>query len=180
MNAARRIILIGPMGAGKSTIGRRLARTLGLRFVDSDQEIERQTGADIPLIFELEGEAGFRRREQAMLAQLTEEDGIVLATGGGAILSAENRHHLRSRGQVVYLETPVDEQLRRTRHDRNRPLLRTDDPRARLEALMQEREPLYREAAHLIVSTAHGSIATVVKTIVDGLERLETDADANA
>ncbi len=180
MNTPTRIVLIGPMGAGKSTIGRRLARALGLRFIDSDQEIERQTGADIPLIFELEGEAGFRKREQAALDRLTTEDDIVLATGGGAILSEINRQRMRERSCVVYLETPVGEQLRRTRHDRNRPLLQTDDPRARLEELMQQREPLYRQTAHLVVSTAGGSIPAVVKAIMDGLEQMENRSDANA
>lgn len=180
MGKPQRIFLIGPMGAGKSTIGRRLARALGLRFLDSDQEIQRQTGVDIPLIFELEGEAGFRRREQAMIHELTERDGIVLATGGGAILSEDNRRRLRDQGLVVYLETSVDEQLRRTRNNRNRPLLQTPDPRARLEDLMRQREPLYRETAHLAVSTEGGSIPEVLKAILDGLKRLESKSDANA
>lgn len=168
------------MGAGKSTIGRRLARTLGLDFLDSDQEIQQRTGVDIPLIFELEGESGFRHREAAILDELTQRDDLVLATGGGAVLAETNRHHLRERGLVIYLETPVEEQLRRTRHDRNRPLLQTEDPRARLEALMREREPLYRETAHITVTTAGGSVPAVVKDILDSLRALETASDAKS
>lgn len=145
--------LVGPMGAGKSTIGRRLAEILGLRFVDCDTEIERRTGATIPLIFELEGEAGFRAREKALIEELTGECGIVLATGGGAVLDPDSRRVLHARGHVIYLETSVDEQLRRTRGDRNRPLLQTADPRARLEALLAIRHPLYREIAHTVCCT---------------------------
>ncbi|MCH8503627.1 MAG: shikimate kinase AroK [Ectothiorhodospiraceae bacterium] len=180
MATTRRIFLGGPMGAGKSTIGRRLARTLRLRFLDSDHEIQRQTGVDIPLIFELEGESGFRKRESAMLEQLTTQDGIVLATGGGAVLDEENRRVLRERGTVVYLETPVDEQLRRTRRDRNRPLLQTENPRERLQNLLAEREPLYRDVADLTVSTAEGSIPAILDAILIGLQTLETTDDSNA
>ena len=161
--------LIGPMGAGKSTIGRQLARQLGLRFIDSDREIEHRTGVDIPLIFELEGEAGFRAREKAVIDELTREPGIVLATGGGAILDPDNRRHLRARGHVIYLHTSVDQQLKRTARDRNRPLLRTDDPRARLQALMAEREPLYRNTADLVVETDGCRIREVVNRILDAL-----------
>ncbi len=153
MKSFDNVFLIGPMGAGKSTVGRRLAELLDFRFVDSDREIEARTGVDIPLIFELEGEEGFRRREAAMIEELTEATGIVLATGGGAILRPENRTRLRSRGTVVYLQTSVDEQLQRTRFDKRRPLLQTEDPRARLEELMAARAPLYEEAADIVVRT---------------------------
>jgi shikimate kinase len=141
------------MGAGKTTVGRQLAKALGLEFVDSDQVITERTGVDIPTIFEFEGEAGFREREAAVIEELTARPDIVLATGGGVVLRPENRRHLAERGTVVYLRATVDQQLRRTRRDRNRPLLQTDDPRARLEALMREREPLYRELADITVET---------------------------
>ncbi len=158
--------LVGPMGAGKSTIGRQLARQLGLRFVDSDREIEERTGVDIPLIFELEGEAGFRAREKAVIDELSARPGIVLATGGGAILDTDNRRHLGSRGYVIYLHTSVDQQLARTERDRNRPLLQTADPRGRLQQLMDEREPLYREIADLVIDTDGCRIRDVVHRIL--------------
>ncbi|MEO1750811.1 shikimate kinase AroK [Thiofaba sp. EF100] len=163
------IFLVGPMGAGKSTSGRLLARTLGLTFIDSDKVIEERTGASIPLIFELEGEAGFRARERAVIDDLTREAGIVLATGGGAILAPENREVLRSRGKVVYLHASVDHQMERTAHDRNRPLLQTPDRRGKLEELMKIREPLYRETAHLVVETDGLAPKTVVQRIIRGL-----------
>ena len=165
----QRIFLIGPMGAGKSTSGRLLARTLGLTFVDSDKVIEERTGASIPLIFELEGEAGFRGRERAIIDELTQSNGLVLATGGGAILAAENREALRERGKVVYLHASVDHQMERTAHDRNRPLLQTPDRRGKLEELMRIREPLYRQTAHLVVETDGLSPRTVVQRIIRGL-----------
>jgi shikimate kinase len=149
----RRIFLVGPMAAGKSTIGRDLANELGLAFVDADREIEHRCGVDIPTIFDFEGERGFRQRERSMIDQLTQRDGIVLATGGGAVLDADNRRHLAERGTVIYLVTTVAEQLRRTRHDRSRPLLQVGDRRATLERLQQERDPLYREIADLVVET---------------------------
>ncbi|MEW6692729.1 MAG: shikimate kinase AroK [Pseudomonadota bacterium] len=163
------IFLVGPMGAGKSTSGRLLARTLGLTFIDSDKVIEERTGASIPLIFELEGEAGFRARERAVIDDLTREAGIVLATGGGAILAPENREVLRARGKVVYLHASVDHQMERTAHDRNRPLLQTPDRRGKLEELMKVREPLYRETAHLVVETDGLAPKTVVQRIIRGL-----------
>ena len=163
------IFLVGPMGAGKSTSGRLLARTLGLTFVDSDKVIEERTGASIPLIFELEGEAGFRARERAVIDDLSREHGIVLATGGGAILAPENRDALRSRGEVVYLHASIEHQLERTAHDRNRPLLQTPDRRGRLEELMKIREPIYRQTAHLVVETDGLTPKTVVQKIVRGL-----------
>ena len=160
------IFLVGPMGAGKSTIGRQLARELRYEFVDSDREIEERTGVDIPFIFDMEGEAGFRRREARMIDELTRRSGIVLATGGGAVLDPENRRHLASRGTVIYLRTSVDQQLARTARDKKRPLLQTEDPRARLEDLLREREPLYRSVADIVVETDGRSVRDVVRELV--------------
>jgi shikimate kinase len=164
------LFLTGPMGAGKSTIGRQLSKRLRMAFYDSDHEIERRTGVDIPLIFEFEGEAGFRKREQTVIDQLTRKPDIVLATGGGAILDPVNRAHLARRGHVIYLHTPVEVQLARTANDRNRPLLQTDAPRARLEELMRVREPLYLETAELVIDTTGKRVRDVVREIVDKLE----------
>ncbi|MFQ5642216.1 MAG: shikimate kinase AroK [Thiogranum sp.] len=172
MNTSGSFFLVGPMGAGKSTIGRQLARTLGLEFVDSDRNIEAQTGVDIPLIFELEGEEGFRKREQEMIDKLTRRRGIVLATGGGAVLSSVNRQHLASRGQVVYLRTSVEQQLQRTARDRNRPLLQTEDPEATLRELMKIRDPLYREVADWVIETDGCRVQDVVKKIVRHSEEI--------
>ncbi len=166
MNKPGSLFLTGPMGAGKSTIGRQLAKQLGMPFYDSDHEIESRTGVDIPLIFELEGEAGFRKREVAIIDELTGLPDIVLATGGGAILDPQNREHLKSRGRVIYLHATVDQQLRRTRKDRNRPLLQTGNPRAKLEELLEIRDPLYRETAGLIVETDGMRVRDVVKKIL--------------
>lgn len=163
------IFLVGLMGAGKTTIGRALARTLDKRFVDSDHEIEARTGVSIPLIFEIEGEASFRQREADMIRELTEQSDIVLATGGGAILRAENRACLKERGTVIYLRASVNSILRRTSHDKNRPLLQTADPRQRLEQLAQEREPYYLEVADLIVETGRPNVQSLVQTIVSQL-----------
>ncbi len=165
MNMPGSLFLTGPMGAGKSTIGRQLSKQLKRPFHDSDHEIETRTGVDIPLIFELEGEAGFRRREAAVIDELTQLPDIILATGGGAILDPLNRQHLRERGTVIYLHTSVDQQLKRTCRDRNRPLLQTDDPRGKLAALMAEREPLYREIADLVIDTDGKRVQDVVKQI---------------
>ena len=165
------IYLIGPMGAGKSTIGRLLAKTLGITFVDSDKEIERKTGVSIPMIFEYEGEAGFRKREAEMIAELTNQDSIVLATGGGSILLPENRSRLRKRGFVVYLHCPVDKQLERTHKDSNRPLLKTDNPRQRLIDIFEIREPIYRGLADCIVDTGQASSRSVVRQILKAHER---------
>ena len=156
---------MGPMGSGKTAVGRQLARRLGYRFVDSDAEIEARTGVDIPFIFEKEGEEGFRSREREVIDRLSQLPGIVLGTGGGTILSAETRERLAGRGVVVYLETSVNQQLARTRRSRNRPLLLTDDPRGRLESLMAVREPLYRSIAALTVRTDGRKVASVVDEI---------------
>lgn len=158
--------LVGPMGAGKSTIGRQLARALGLEFIDSDREIEIRTGVDIPLIFELEGESGFRRREHQVIELLTARKGIVLATGGGAVLDPDNRKCLAARGKVIYLHTSVEQQLQRTAHDRSRPLLQTENPRQALEALLATRDPLYREVADWVIETDGCRVRDVVQEIV--------------
>jgi shikimate kinase len=163
------LFLIGPMGAGKSAVGRQLAQLLHLDFVDSDQEIESRTGVDIPFIFEKEGEAGFRKRESKVIDDLSRKDGIVLATGGGAIMDPESRNHLGARGFVIYLHTSVDQQLSRTRKGRDRPLLENGDPRAVLESLMAVREPLYREIADLTVETDGRKVRAVANEILDRL-----------
>jgi len=147
------VFLIGPMGAGKSTIGRMLSQELKYEFCDSDKVIEERCGADIPWIFDKEGEAGFREREESVIDELTQQKGIVLSTGGGAVLRSENRQHLASRGTVIYLCTSVDQQLARTARDRNRPLLQTADPEAVLRKLFAERDPLYRSVADIIIET---------------------------
>jgi len=160
------------MGAGKSTIGRLLAKELHLPFKDSDKEIEVRTGADIPWIFDVEGEAGFREREQAVIADLCEEDGLVLATGGGAILRPANREALRAGGRVIYLHTSVEQQLERTARDRNRPLLRTANPGQVLSELMAIRDPLYREIADVIIETDQRPPRLVVQEVLSRLEQL--------
>lgn len=166
MNPAPNLFFIGPMGAGKSTLGKRVAEALGLPFFDLDHEIQVQCGADIPLIFDIEGETGFRRRESAMLVEFCARSGIALATGGGAILDADNRRTLRERGFVVYLETTVDEQLERLARDRKRPLLAAPDRRERLLALAAQRDPLYREIADLTLPAGHrGSTAMIAQPL---------------
>jgi shikimate kinase len=160
------VFLIGPMGSGKTAVGRQVARLLELPFIDSDHEVELRTGADIPLIFEREGEAGFRRREREAIALLTERKGIVLATGGGAVLDADNRRLLVERGWVVYLETSVAQQAERAGRTRHRPLLSTGDPRQRLEELMLVREPLYRETADFVAVTTRRRVGHVAEQIV--------------
>ena len=163
------IFLIGPMGAGKTTIGRQLARELKMPFYDSDRVIEERTGANIPLIFDLEGEEGFRKREARAIDDLSQRDGIVLATGGGAIVDPQNRSHLGARGFVIYLHTTVDQQLARTRKGRERPLLDSDDPRTVLEELMAVRDPLYREIADLTIETDGRKVRAVANEILDRL-----------
>lgn len=169
MSESPNLILVGPMGAGKSTVGRRLANALGLPFYDSDREIEERTGASIPLIFELEGEAGFRTRERNMIDLLTAKPQFVLATGGGAILDAENRRRMAEHGRVIYLHATVHQQLNRTARDHNRPLLQTENPRARLESLLSVRDPLYREIADIVVETDKRSVQSVVQEILQRL-----------
>ncbi len=164
------IFLIGPMGAGKTTIGRQIAKNLGVDFADSDHEIEQRTGASIPLIFEIEGEEGFRRREREVIGDLTRRKGIVLATGGGAVLDTANRNHLAGRGTVIYLHASLDHLLKRTARDRNRPLLQTEDPRARLEGIIKIREPLYREIADIIIDTDSNTVRATVRMIEDQLQ----------
>jgi shikimate kinase len=155
------IFLVGLMGAGKTSVGKLLARRLGKTFHDCDQEIERATGVKIPVIFEIEGEAGFRAREAKMLSELTARRDIVLATGGGAVLSADNRRRLSENGLVVYLRAAAAELWSRTRRDKNRPLLKAADPRAKLEQLFAERDPLYREVADTIVDTGSQSVGNL-------------------
>ncbi len=175
METPRNLILVGLMGAGKTSIGRQLARQLGLRFVDSDHEIERRTGADIPWIFDLEGEDGFRRRERQVIADLCREDGIVLATGGGAILDPENRDRLRRHGIVVYLCASTDRLAQRVARSSHRPLLAGQDARERLETLFRERDPIYREVADLVVHTDRQSVPATARSIVRRIDAARGD-----
>ena len=167
MKQPNNVFLVGPPGAGKSAVGRQLARMMHMTFVDSDEEIEARTGVDIPFIFEKEGEEGFRKREAKAIDDLTAKDGIVLATGGGAILNADSRSHLGARGFVIYLRTSVDQQLKRTSRGRDRPLLDNDDPRAVLETLLATREPLYMEIADLTVDTDARRVKAVATEILE-------------
>ena len=160
------IYLVGPMGAGKTTVGRHLAELLGRDFIDSDHEIERKTGATIPWIFEKEGEVGFRLRETNVLNELTSRSSLVVATGGGAVTQPDNRKFLNQRGIVVYLYTPVELQLQRTYRDKNRPLLQVDDPEQKLRDLLSARDPLYREIAHYIIETNQGAARELAQKIL--------------
>ena len=160
------IFLVGLMGAGKSTVGRILARRLSKRFVDTDHEIEKRNGVTIPVIFEIEGEEGFRRREQEVLADLSQEKGLILSTGGGIVLKPENREVLRNHGFVVYLNARPELLADRTKHDRSRPLLNVEDPLTRLRELHAVRDPLYREVAHAVVETGRGAPQQVVQAIL--------------
>lgn len=166
MQGARNVFLVGMMGAGKTTAGRMLARRLKRAFLDSDYEIERRCGVKVPVIFEIEGEAGFRQREAAMIAELTAREDIVLATGGGAVLSQANRRYLAARGTVIYLHAPPAALYERVRQDRNRPLLATADPLARLEELYAVRDPLYREIADFVVDTGRQSAQTLARQLL--------------
>jgi shikimate kinase len=168
------------MGAGKTTVGRAVARRLDRPFFDSDHEIEARTGARIPVIFELEGEAGFREREAQMIAELTARQSIVLATGGGAILRPNNRELLHTRGLVVYLRANPHDLWLRTRKDKNRPLLQTDDPKAKLEALYELRDPLYRECAHFVVETGRPSVSGLVNMVLMQLEMAGINRQVNS
>lgn len=172
----RSVFLIGMMGAGKTTVGRLLAQALGFEFVDADRELEARSGALITTIFSVEGEEGFRRREAALLDELTQRERIVLATGGGAILNADTRSRLRERGLVLYLRASAEEIQRRTRNDRSRPLLQTADPRARIDELLGQREPLYEETAHLTFQSASTNPRRLVRRLLDepAISRLAT------
>ncbi len=164
------VFFVGLMGAGKTTVGRLIGRRLERQFYDSDHEIEACTGARIPIIFELEGESGFREREVQVIAELTQRKNIVLATGGGAILRPETRAMLKMRGLVVYLHANPHDLWLRTRKDKNRPLLQTDDPQAKLEALYEIRDPLYRECAHFIIETGRPSVQGLANMVLMQLE----------
>jgi shikimate kinase len=167
MSLPKRIVLVGPMGAGKSTIGRMLARELGYRFLDSDRIIEERCGANIPWIFDVEGEDGFRQRETAMLAELSCEPGTVLATGGGAVVRTENHDLLKRDATVIYLKTSIDQQVERTSRDRNRPLLQNDDPEAVLRQLFAIRDPIYTKLADVVMHTDRKSPRLVVRQLVN-------------
>lgn len=169
MKHPQNLFLVGPMGAGKSAVGRQLANMLHLSFVDSDDEIESRTGVDIPFIFEKEGEEGFRKREAKVIDELSARDGIVLATGGGAVVNPQNRNFLGARGFVVYLFTSVDQQVARTQRGRERPMLANGDSREILEDLMEFRDPLYREIADLTVETDGRRVKAVANEILDKL-----------
>jgi shikimate kinase len=170
MKAGSNVYLVGMMGAGKTTVGRVIAKRLKLRFFDSDHEIEQRCGVKIPVIFEIEGEAGFRSREAHTLAELTELEGVVLATGGGAVLSATNRQRLAARGTVVYLRARPEDLYERVSHDRNRPLLATNDPLTRLRELYAERDPLYAEVAHVVMETGAQSVQALARALIEKLE----------
>ena len=173
MAEKRNIFLIGPMGAGKSTIGRQLAQQLNMEFVDSDQEIEQRAGADISWIFDVEGESGFRKREERIMNELTQRQGIVLSTGGGAILSKDTRNYLSARGIVIYLQTTVDKQYERTQRDKKRPLLQdVEDPRQVLEDLAKIRNPLYEEIADIVLPTDEQSAKVMANQIIDLIDNL--------
>ena len=174
MSKATNIFLVGPMGAGKTTIGRQLATLLQKRFLDADHEIEKRTGVTIPVIFEIEGEPGFRRRESTVIGELTQERDIVLATGGGVVLLEENRQALKQRGTVVYLQADIETLVERTRRDRNRPLLQTEDPRGKIEELLREREPIYRLIADVVIDTGQRAPSSVARDIVARLKDLDT------
>ena len=163
-------ILIGLMGAGKTTVGRHLARLTGRTFHDSDHEVESRTGVRVTTIFELEGENRFREREKAVIAELMQRDGIVLATGGGAVLDPDNRAALKAGGTVIYLRATIDDLLIRTAHDKSRPLLQTGDPRAKLEALFAVRDPLYREIADVVVDTSRQNVGVLVQRLLAKLK----------
>lgn len=170
MKAGSNVYLVGMMGAGKTTVGRLIARRLKLRFLDSDREIEQRCGVKIPVIFEIEGEAGFRSREAQTIAELTALEGVVLATGGGVVLSAANRQRLAAQGTVVYLRARPEDLYERVRHDRNRPLLATQDPLTRLRELYAERDPLYSEVADVVVETGAQSVQALARALLDKLE----------
>ncbi|WP_373777068.1 shikimate kinase AroK [Glaesserella sp.] len=173
MAEKRNIFLVGPMGAGKSTIGRQLAQMLNMDFLDSDAVIEERAGADIDWIFDLEGEVGFRKREEKIINELTQAQGLVLSTGGGSVLSKDNRNVLSARGIVVYLETTVDKQFERTQRDKKRPLLQTEDPYLTLQELAKVRNPLYEEIADVTIQTDEQSAKAVATQIIEMMDNLQ-------
>lgn len=170
MKPGDNIYLVGMMGAGKTTVGKLLARRLKRRFVDSDHEIERRCGVRIPVIFDIEGEAGFRGREEQAIAELAGLEGTVLATGGGAVLSAENRRRLAARGMTVYLHALPEDLHRRLRHDKGRPLLATPDPLQRLRDLYATRDPLYRQVADIVIETGTQSVQALARELLAKIE----------
>lgn len=172
MKYSENVFLVGPMGVGKTTIGRVLADLLGLEFFDSDREIETSTGADIPWIFDKEGESGFRVRETRMIEQLSNKQGIVLATGGGAVLAEENRQQLKNRGVVVYLRSSINHQIERTSRDKSRPLLQTSNPEQKISELMKIRDPLYQEVADIIIETNRRNPRAISQDINRQLQKL--------
>ncbi|AFJ02925.1 Shikimate kinase I [Methylophaga frappieri] len=169
------LFLVGPMGAGKSTIGRHLAKRLRRTFLDSDREIEQRTGVSISWIFEMEGEAGFREREQKMIEALTEMDNIVLATGGGAVLAEMNRQYLSERGTVIYLAASAEQLFRRMARDKSRPLLQTGDKKKQIKSLLTKRDPLYREIADIVVLTGEQSVQRTVTEVIRKLEQKQKE-----
>lgn len=173
MAEKRNIFLVGPMGAGKSTIGRQLAQQLNMDFIDTDAEIEQRAGADIGWIFDVEGEQGFRKREERIIGELTQRQGIVLSTGGGSVMSKENRNYLSARGIVIYLETTVEKQYQRTQRDKKRPLLQdVEDPRQVLEELAKVRNPLYEEIADITLPTDEQSAKVMANQIIDLIDNI--------
>jgi len=172
------IFFVGLMGAGKTTVGRMLAKSLKKTFYDTDLEIEKRTGVKIPTIFEMEGEQGFRKRESAMLDELSALSNVVLATGGGAVLNSANRHLLKQRGVVIYLRADIQDLYQRTRHDRNRPLLQTADPQAKLKQLYEQRDPLYKEIADFTVDTGNQPVSNIVSKIQSLIDK-KHNTDSN-
>ncbi|HUP96523.1 MAG TPA: shikimate kinase [Usitatibacter sp.] len=171
----RNVYLVGMMGAGKTTLGKALSHRLNARFVDTDRVLVERTGVPVATIFEIEGEEGFRRRESAVLVEMAQDTHCVVATGGGAILAEENRRVMRASGTVVYLRARLEHLWERTRHDTTRPLLRTPDPRATLASLLEKRDPLYQEAAHIVVDTGAQSAATLVARVLAALREKAPD-----
>lgn len=171
MEKPRNVFIVGPMGAGKTTVGKLLADELGLEFLDSDKEIEDRTGADIGWIFDVEGETGFRKREAAMIDELTARSGVLVATGGGAVLLEENRKRLVSRGTVIYLNAPLEQQIERTSRDRTRPLLRDGEPGDVLAALQEDRGPLYQKVADFTFTADRRSAKALAQEIARALEQ---------
>ncbi len=174
------IILVGMMGAGKTTIGKSLAQMLAKEFVDSDHEIQERTGVKIPVIFEIEGEAGFRKRESEVLIELVKKNNIVLATGGGAVLSQENRQLLRESGIVIYLRASISDLHRRTRHDKNRPLLKSQNLYARLNELYIQRDAYYRETAHIIIDSGKQGVRQLIQKLINRLNSINPDSIKHA